>query len=73
MDVWSDKRMGELHAARIAASAEHDRKVKAGELNVDNFTEDFEENVMPAIKAYHDYVALKVLGVTMTPVDKEAS
>lgn len=70
---WSDKRMGELHAARIAASAEHSRKIRAGELNVDNFTEDFEKNVKPAIKEYDDYQALKVMGVKMTPVDKKGS
>lgn len=69
--MWSDKRLGELHEARIAAGEEHSRKVKAGELNEDNFTDDFEKNVMPAIKAYEDYVALKFMGVTMTPVDKK--
>ena len=72
-NIWSDKRMGELHAARIAASAEHGRKVREGELNVDNFTEDFEKNVLPAIKEYDDYVALKFMGVTMTPVERLTS
>jgi len=52
--LWDDPELERLHRALVDASHEHGRKVKAGELTAENFTADFNENVMPAIRAWEE-------------------
>lgn len=50
--VWADSELERLHGELLTASKEHGRKVKSGELTAEDFTADFEINVMPAIRAW---------------------
>ena len=50
--VWPDPELERLHGAVFEASRVHAKKLKTGELTVEDFTEDFNANVMPAIRAW---------------------
>ena len=59
--VWPDPELERLHRAVLEASRVHARKLKTGELTVEDFTEDFNANVMPAVRAWEKAIEQRLI------------
>jgi len=69
--VFEDPKMQAVWEGYMDAQEEYQARLKSGEITIENFTEQWKKIVVPKRKAYEDYQALKVMGVTMKTVERK--
>jgi len=69
--VFEDPEMQRVWEEYMTAMDEYGKRMRAGEITLDNYVEHWRRIVQPKRKAYEDYQTLFVMGVKFTPVGRK--